>query len=83
MSSIADDVRCCRERRSSAAILLPSSPKIDVMVVCLSVDSGLRPLNEDRRTGHGRIREADAAHAMSSPFLSTTCEGCNSDGESR
>jgi len=83
MSSIADDVRYCREWRSSGPILRSSSPKIDVMVVRLSVRLSAPPLNEDRRTGHGRIREADAAHAMSSPFLSTTCGGCNSDGESR
>jgi len=35
------------------------------------------------QTGHGRIREASVARAMSSPFLYTTCGRCISDGESR
>jgi hypothetical protein len=48
----------------------------------------LRPLsawqlNEDPQTDHGRIREADAAHARNSPFLSATYGRCTSDGECR
>jgi hypothetical protein len=43
----------------------------------------LPPLNEDRPTGHARIREADAADAKSSPSPSSTCGRCISDGESR
>ena len=40
-------------------------------------------LNEHRPTGHSQIREADAAHAMSSPFLYTICGRCISNDESK
>jgi hypothetical protein len=36
-----------------------------------------------RPTSHSQIREADAAHAMSSPFLYTICGRCISNGESK
>ena len=39
--------------------------------------------NEDQQTGRGRIREADAAHARSSPFLSAISGRYISDGENR
>jgi hypothetical protein len=42
-----------------------------------------RQLNKDPQTDHGRIREADAAHARNSPFLSATYGRCTSDGECR
>ena len=40
-------------------------------------------LKKDPHTDHGRIREADAADARNSPFLSATYGRCISDGESR
>ena len=39
--------------------------------------------NDDQQTGHGRTREADAAHARSSPFLSAISGRYISDGENR
>ena len=62
--------------------LTPRQGEVHIAGASIHPLTAPRP-NEDQQTGRDRIREADAAHAKSSPFLSAISGRYISDGENR
>ncbi len=79
---VCDQARARSNGPGSQALLPSFERRRRLAGMCLRPLSAWQ-LNKDPQTDHGRIREADAAHARNSPFLSATYGRCTSDGECR